>query len=381
MLFRKNPVYVEGPYDQGQGGLPNAYLLLGEDATWTNVVASGEYMKTDSKENRRDVSVVWICHPSVANSATVKNMFKVTTSMAECMCRDPRRRFTFAYTVEDTSMRLWYCDRGQIVVSDAFNFITVSSVYRPFYMSFLRVSWSQDCEPMTHFFLSLICADSCQLGWDPTMTLLEDGHNFDIRVDGLDGVQHVYRTLQLLSEPGLHNLKGKGTRVWKAVLVEDNKARGEPVVLKDTWAEPGRKPEGYILEEIRALPVQTATHSQDRVAGAFPTPLCHGYVYLEQDRKHLDHVPLLNSANDTSTDPPSLPVWAELPAGQSTLEEPAVLKDRFRVHYRIVFKEVGRPISQEQCLPLIYKMLAQVVYGTESALPHKITALISFKFR
>lgn len=57
MVFQNNPVYVDKSEDRKQGGLPNAYLLLGEGATWANVVASGEYKKTDNKWNRRDVSV------------------------------------------------------------------------------------------------------------------------------------------------------------------------------------------------------------------------------------------------------------------------------------------------------------------------------------
>lgn len=46
--------------------------------------------------------------------------------MTRCMHFDPSRRFTFAYTIEDTNMRLWFCDRAQIVASEAFNFIKVS---------------------------------------------------------------------------------------------------------------------------------------------------------------------------------------------------------------------------------------------------------------
>lgn len=39
---------------------------------------------------------------------------------------DPRRRFTLGFTIENTRMRFWFSDRSQILVSEPFNFITVS---------------------------------------------------------------------------------------------------------------------------------------------------------------------------------------------------------------------------------------------------------------
>ena len=39
---------------------------------------------------------------------------------------DPGRRFTFGFSAEDTRMSLWYCDRTQFIVSDSFDFVTVS---------------------------------------------------------------------------------------------------------------------------------------------------------------------------------------------------------------------------------------------------------------
>lgn len=41
------------------------------------------------------------------------------------MFGDPRRRFVYGYSVENTDMRLWFCDRTQLVVSELFNFATV----------------------------------------------------------------------------------------------------------------------------------------------------------------------------------------------------------------------------------------------------------------
>ena len=49
--------------------------------------------------------------------------------MAMCMFEDPRRRFTYGYTIDCSEMRLWYCDRASIVMSQAFDFTSVSLIF------------------------------------------------------------------------------------------------------------------------------------------------------------------------------------------------------------------------------------------------------------
>ncbi len=44
------------------------------------------------------------------------------------MVEDARRRFAFGFTIENTSMRLWWCNRGLVVVSTPFNFVRVSAI-------------------------------------------------------------------------------------------------------------------------------------------------------------------------------------------------------------------------------------------------------------
>ena len=46
--------------------------------------------------------------------------------MANCMRFDPRRRFALGFTIENTDMTLWYCDRAQLIVSERFDFCKVS---------------------------------------------------------------------------------------------------------------------------------------------------------------------------------------------------------------------------------------------------------------
>lgn len=46
------------------------------------------------------------------------------------MQKDPCRRFTLGFTIENTRMSFWFSDRSQILVSEPFNFITVSVTLR-----------------------------------------------------------------------------------------------------------------------------------------------------------------------------------------------------------------------------------------------------------
>lgn len=49
-------------------------------------------------------------------------MWSLTHGMRETV----NRRFMFGYTIEDANMRLWFASRSDIIVSEQFNFITVS---------------------------------------------------------------------------------------------------------------------------------------------------------------------------------------------------------------------------------------------------------------
>ena len=52
------------------------------------------------------------------------------------MREDVRRRFVIGYTIEKRNMRLWYCSRSDILVTEQFNFTRVgcSNVAFMFYL-------------------------------------------------------------------------------------------------------------------------------------------------------------------------------------------------------------------------------------------------------
>lgn len=43
--------------------------------------------------------------------------------MTQIMALDPTRVKTFAITVQDASMTLWFCNRSGLITSEPFNFV------------------------------------------------------------------------------------------------------------------------------------------------------------------------------------------------------------------------------------------------------------------
>ncbi|KAF7790445.1 hypothetical protein EIP86_001400 [Pleurotus ostreatoroseus] len=331
IIFQNNPD-CEMEYVNRQEpatAFPDAYLFKDGIPSWNNFVVSGEHKKLDDE------------------AAVIDNSYKVVHSMSSCMNRDPRRRFTFGYTIENATMRLWYYDRSQIVVSEPFNFIT------------------QDREPMIYFFLSLIYAEPQELGWDLTMNALDDGVHYDIRVDGFDHSSRIYRTLEPIYGLDSEVLRHGRTRVWKAILLADGKETGEPVILKDAWVHADCMPEGFVLEDIRKIDCDPEV--QDYVNTSFPSPLFHGDVFVDPNRMDLDCTRSFSPNAEASSEPKRI---SRMRSGhdtdlgrQDSTGDLAELGKRRLVHYRIVLKEAGKPINQEQSLVTIFRILAQIAWG------------------
>ncbi|THG98773.1 hypothetical protein EW026_g3470 [Hermanssonia centrifuga] len=93
LSFCNNPQPVFG-YGRDETCLPDAYLALTSvpesRSAWEMIAVSGEYNVQEWYENR--------------------NVLKVSESMCNIMREDPRRRFTYGFTIEDTEMKL--CERA-----------------------------------------------------------------------------------------------------------------------------------------------------------------------------------------------------------------------------------------------------------------------------
>lgn len=97
--------------------------------------------------------------------------------------------------------------------------------------------------------------------WDgPTLQYI-------IIVHDSEQTEHRYKTVEALSTRGAGSLRGRGTRVWKVVSLDDpvdGAAAG--CVLKDCWADQGTEREGAIVEAIVADAEKKAREWEKTVA-------------------------------------------------------------------------------------------------------------------
>ncbi|OSX58035.1 hypothetical protein POSPLADRAFT_1061121 [Postia placenta MAD-698-R-SB12] len=115
---------------------------------WANIAMSAEFKKKARPADKED------------------NVAKIIWSMHQCMREDPRRRFTFGLTIENKEIRLWFCTRAQLLVSEGINFL-------------------QDHATVIHLFLALMYAKDHEVGWDPTICYARDRNGEVLLHDGV----------------------------------------------------------------------------------------------------------------------------------------------------------------------------------------------------
>lgn len=210
---------------------------------------------------------------------------------------------------------------------------------------------------MIHLFLSLLYAEPHELGWDLTMVMSHDGQQVDITVFSEHTSPIVYRTLELLSGSSTQGFGGRGTRVWKAVKLEDGHECGEPVALKDCWVDPACKPEAKNIEAIReATSTAEARSTIDRL---LPDVVCHGDVFVDVGLKILDYTRIFAFTEQTEQQTSCARTRCDITREQQQRRAKSPL-----VHYRIVYKQVGQnTLHQESSLATIFGSLVYVATG------------------
>ena len=263
------------------------------------------------------------------------------------MMKDPRRRFTYAFTVEDTIMRLWYCDRAHFIVSQPFDFVTVS---HPLWYIFIGVAdCLQDYQPLFRFLLGCTFAEPHELGFDPTMTLvgyIQDVLQYEIVVRSHTGEDCLYRTSRVVFDGGSDNVISKGTRVWQALQVDSTTGEtiGEPVIIKDSWVGRHREREGDIVARIRQSASSLNDSDRVRLEDSLVTILHHGDVFITGQ-----------------TDCTRSTTWQTTKVFNNLLQgEPPSHTTIVQVHYRAVYKEVCQPLREVPCLATAFASLAEV---------------------
>ncbi|CAE7187839.1 unnamed protein product [Rhizoctonia solani] len=270
---------------------------------------------------------------------------KMMWSLNMVMRTDARRRFVHGLTCENTTGRLWYGDRSDIVASEEFDI-------------------NKDWRCLVRIILSTVLAREDQLGYDPSVVArffdnskLEPVYDITIYNSKTKDTA-IYRTIDVISDAGADNSVGRGTRVWSTQEMKDGKPVGPVYVLKGIWVHPGRPAEHAILEEIR--------EKQPEYSRYFLTPVNHGFAPLEPTNASVlfdTHSPLgrkrdwkptgqvLGMQTNDSMDAKT-PSGTRNSVGPELVSKPAEeefrgfrrLSTDSRQLYWIVFKERGTPV-------------------------------------
>ncbi|KAJ7177991.1 hypothetical protein C8R46DRAFT_942924 [Mycena filopes] len=320
--------------------------------------------------------VLWELKKHSNEKDTSDNIKKVTWGCHNTLLTDPRRRFVFGITIEDTLMRVWYFSRTYIIATKHFDFV-------------------QDRKTLIQVILGLAFATPEELGFDNTMSLhaeiLPDETQviqFKMRVN-----DKTYITCNPLSDYSADAIRGRGMRVWEV----KEEGSSDHYVIKDVWILGDSLSEGSQLRQLYEL-LENVPASPDgrKPTDYFLTLVADEYIKVSDGREDdtrivmmrdqdlpedAGHIRLIPAPVRSSRSQPSqlsrpshggshpsrmrgsgtmtmrarvsgLPMPSPAP-----VQLPAHTKYRSRKHYRIVFLGVG---------VTLYKV--PTLFGTLSAL-------------
>ena len=192
------------------------------------------------------------------------------------------------------------------------------------------------------------------LGFDPTMIPFKADNGsiqYTIDVTSAGGATETYRTTSILFDGGSDVLFGHGTRVWKAVKLDSlGHPSGQPVALKDSWVDGYREREGDISSRIRESSLSLSHDDRTCLNELLLTVVGHGDVRTFGSADCTRHIFINDDEEPTAA--------AELNAKSHHAG---------KVHYRIVFAEIGKPLHEETSLRAIYGALEGACIGTSYA--------------
>ncbi|CUA75303.1 Nucleoporin NUP133 [Rhizoctonia solani] len=301
--------------------------------------------QSSSKFSWRDLIMPMVFRGTEDGRDRINGRSNVIEFMRLVMRNDPRRRFVHGLTCENTRVRLWYHDRCDVVGSREFDI-------------------NKDWRYLVRIILSMLLAPPDRLGFDPDVELvptddLDAEPNYDITIRNSDTEEYTtYRTLKIVYDVGVDNTVGPGTRVWIVRKLVDGDLVGPRCILKDTWMHEDREPEHTVLKEIREAQPSYAQH--------FLTPIDYGLAYfsvIKPDNTHTTirrtkFIPtkkvLVNSRTTSRKSPGALRATGfngeyhgTMPnSRQEEYRDFRYLNKHPRRHYRIVFKEIGKPVHQ-----------------------------------
>jgi hypothetical protein len=226
------------------------------------------------------------------------------------------------------------------------------------------------------------------LGFDPTVT----------RIRAKNEIQYKYQvgeecfiTKETLSDHAADFIRGRGTRVFVAYSESD----ATEVVLKDVWLEDDKTEEGKLLEHMKLAISKMKAQGEIFPGGEdflkyFLSVRAHGRVKtLGQSEDHTTNVMMRGCSLPTdrkyfqTSQPKVLPLRISRVIGSdrgySKGHTPQISRDvaammyahmpredlRFqpRIHYRIVFNELGKTIHSLRSLSDVFRCLVDTTSG------------------
>ena len=156
-----------------------------------------------------------------------------------------------SYTVENTSMRLWFSSRSHVVATQKFDFQKVrypSSFSRNKCADHISL---QEPEKLIRFVISTHFANLEDLGYDLNVQRVMETREgkecvtYDVTIG-----EKTFRLVDALDTHRASRILGRGTKVWTAYDKSDPERK--PLVLKDYWLAYGAELESTIQANIFA---------------------------------------------------------------------------------------------------------------------------------
>ncbi|KAK0190451.1 hypothetical protein F5146DRAFT_1223342 [Armillaria mellea] len=302
-----------------------------------------EYQKHDRPENRND------------------DFAKLVGNASQHMYADPTRRFMFGTTIEDTTTRFWFFSRAVVLTSESFNFI-------------------EEHTHLIEYVLALSFATAEELGYDMSVgrvayPLTTDSSEYTIQYDYRVG-EKTYRTIDCLSSFRAKGLVSRATRVWRVFQL------GHPCqqeyALKDVWLPSNAKTEPEIQQDIfdsieknnpgigekyrehfmkisQCEVVQTSQTRDDNMPDFVRQPL-GSKKHVTLRRSEASKGSRILSGSDVA-----------VPAGGTRPKAAPRLQHLYkgRKHVRIVFVDIGTPLSEVRNHNVLFTALGSTLEGLE----------------
>ena len=234
-------------------------------------------------------------------------------------------------------------------------------------------------------FASFAYASLSESGWDETVQSIYTGNN---RRYLYNVEERTYETVRCLADYSMHNLLGRGTRIYLVV----DKETGEECVLKDFWADATSRREKEIMDEI-LTDVSSLTEDYESVLIDRPyrSPLdivkkhiltIEKDIYVKADDQFDDTVDVIMRGHI----PDALVVEESQRAGSVLSLDHVGLRESIKAkrHCRIVYKEFGTPLYKLTKFSEVNSVLDDVTLGepliTSYLTNHTFTPLSSILY-